>query len=141
MSLPVGYNGRGSLLEYSALGVTYTSLAQLQSFEHSGSKQTIVDQTCITTPDNFTRALAVRVDAGELDITGLLNQEDPTYLALEGFHVTNALVFWKVLLVDGSYFSFQAFVSEFKAFGVKINKLNVWSAQLRLSGGMVPTLV
>ena len=141
MPIPTGYSGRGTLLSYSADNVTFTSLGQLQQFEHGGSKQTIVDQTNITTPENFTRALAVRVDAGEFDLTGVLNPQDPTYLALEQFHVANTLVYWKARLVDGSSFTFQAFVSEFKAFSAKVMKIYTWSAKLRLSGGLTPNLL
>lgn len=141
MPIPTAYSGRGTLLYYSADNITFTSLGQLQQFEHGGSKQTIIDQTNITTPDNFTRALAVRVDAGEFDITGILNPQDPTYLALEQFHTTNALVYWKAALVDGSNFTFQAFVGEFKAFSAKVTKLYAWSAKLRLSGGLTPNLL
>ena len=138
---PVGYNGRGSKLMYSPDSVTYTPLGQMQSFEHSGSKQTMVDQTNILSPSNATQALAVRVDHGEIDIAALLDPQNPTYLALQQFHIGNTLVYWKVRLIDGSSFTFTAFVSEFKAFGVKLYKLNVWSAKLRLSGPIVPVLL
>ena len=141
MPNPTGYAGRGTLLLYSANGVDFTSLGQVQQFEHSGSRQTIVDQTNISTVDNFTRAIAVRVDAGEIDIAGILDPQNLSYLALEQFHVANTLVNWRVRLTDGSTFTFQAFVSEFKAFGVKVMKLNVWSAKLRLSGGLTPNLL
>ena len=137
MPFPVGYLGRGSTLSYSADDVTFTPLGQVQSFDHSGSRQTIVDQTNILSPSNATQALAVRVDHGEIDIAALLDPQNVTYLALQQFHIGNTLVYWKVRLVDGSSFTFTAFVSEFKAFGVKLYKLDVWTAKLRLSGPLV----
>jgi hypothetical protein len=141
MPIPTAYAGRGTLLLYSADNVTYTSLGQMQQFEHDGSKQTLVDQTNIGTVDNFTRAIAVRVDAGEIDLTGVLDPQNPTYLAVQQFHVGNTLVYWRVRLVDGSTFTFQAFVSEFKAFSAKVNKIYMWSGKLRLSGGLTPALL
>jgi hypothetical protein len=141
MSIPVGYVGRGSQLLYSANGVDFTPLGQMQQFEHSGSKATVVDQTNILSPNNATQALAVRVDHGEIDISALLNPQNVTYLALQQFHIANTLVNWRVRLLDGSSFTFQAFVSEFKAFGVKVMKLDVWSAKLRLSGPITPQLL
>lgn len=139
--LPVGYAGRGSKLLYSPDSVTYTPLGQMQQFEHSGSKQIIVDQTNLLSPSNATQALAVRVDHGEIEIAGLLDPQNVTYLALQQFHIANTLVYWRVRLIDGSSFTFTGFVSEFKAFGVKVLKLDVWSAKLRLSGPLVPILL
>jgi hypothetical protein len=141
VGIPVGYSGRGTLLLYSSDNISFTPLGQLQQFEHGGSKQTLVDQTNVLTPVTVTQPLPVRVDAGEIDIVGLLNPQDPTYLAVEQFHTTQALPYWKARLVDGSSFTFQAYVSEFKAFTAKVNKLYTWTGKLRISGVLTPNLL
>jgi hypothetical protein len=41
--------------------VTFTPVAQLQQFEPSGSKQTIVDQTNLSSPGYFTESAAVQI--------------------------------------------------------------------------------
>ena len=136
MANPIGYSGRGTKLSYSFDGVSFTAVAQLQQFKPSGSKQTIVDQTNLSSPGNFTQFLAVQADAGEIDFAGVLNPGDLTYLTLGQIHGNLALVFWRAQLIDGSIFGFQAFVSEFVPFDVKWNKLYTFSGKLRLSGGM-----
>jgi hypothetical protein len=141
MPIPVGYTGRGTLLYYSTDGVTFTSLGQLQQFEHAGSKQTMVDQTNILTPADRTQPLSVRVDAGEIDASGVLNPQDDTYAALQGFHANQTLVTWKVQFIEGSAFTFEAYVSQFKAFSAKWNKLLAFTSKLRLTGPLTPALL
>jgi hypothetical protein len=135
MAIPIAYGGRGALLSY-LVGGGYVSLAQLRQFESGGSKQTLIDQTNTRSPDSFVHPLPVQVDSGEIDFSGALNPEDPTYLALSEFHNGMTLVTWQVTLPDGSSASFQAYVSEFKPFGVAWNKLLDFSGKLRLAGGL-----
>jgi hypothetical protein len=135
MPTPVSYVGRGTQLLYSLDGVTYIPVAQLRHFESGGSKQNLVDQTNLRAPDNFTYPLPVQVDSGDIDFGGVLNPEDPSYLALAEFHGSMTLVYFQVIFLDGTTDSFQAYVSEFKPFGVAWNKLLDWSGKLRLVGG------
>jgi hypothetical protein len=96
----------------------------------------MVDQTNLQTSGNFTTPMAVQIDAGEIDFAGVLNDNDPTYLALGQYHGSMTLLYWQVQLVDGTVFTFAAYISEFKPFSVKFNKANGWSGKLRLVGGM-----
>jgi len=120
---------------YSLDNLNFIAVAQLQQFEASGSKQTIIEQTNLSTPGNFTQYQAVQADGGEIDFAGVLNPGDVTYLTLGQLHGTLTLAWWRALLVDGSIFGFQAFVSELKPFSVKWNKLSTFSGKLRLTGG------
>jgi hypothetical protein len=135
MANPIAYGGRGSLLLYSLDGNTYVPLAQLRQFESGGSKQTLVDQTNLRSPDLYTYPKPVLVDSGEIDFGGALNPEDSSYLALGEFHGGMLLIYWLVVFPDGSSTSFQAYVSEFKPFAVNWNKLIDWSGKLRIVGG------
>lgn len=136
MAIPIAYAGRGTKLLYSLDNQNFTPVPQIQQFEPSGSKQTMVDQTNLSTAGNFTTPQAVEVDAGEIDFSGILNPQDPVYLALGSFHGAMTRVYWRAQLTDGSVFSFQAYVSEFKPFSAKKDKLYTWSGKLRLVGGM-----
>jgi hypothetical protein len=135
MPNPVGYNGRGTILQYSVDGQTWVLVPQIQQFEPAGSKQTMVDQTNLSTPGNFTQPQAVQVDSGEIEFSGIYAPLSGQLL-LGQYHGALTLLFWQAQLTDGSYYTFQAYVSEFKPFGVKVNKLNTWSGKLRLVGGM-----
>lgn len=129
------YPGYGSKLFYSYDGVNYTPIAQLQKFGPSGSKQTIVDQTNLRSGGNFTQSAAVQVDAGEFDLSGIYSG-DITQELLGQFHGSLALIYWRVLLTDRSYYSFRAYVSEFTPWAVTYNKAIPFSAKLRVSGGI-----
>lgn len=135
MSIPQGYNGRGTVLSFSPDGVTWTAVPQLQQFEPDGSKQAMVDQTNLNSPGNFTQPYAVQVDAGEITFSGIYSGATAQVL-LGSYHASMTLLYWQALLLDGSLYSFLAFVSEFKPFSVKWNKYNTWSGKLRIVGGM-----
>lgn len=135
---PNAYGGRGTILQYSLTGTApWTELDQIRQFEPAGdgSKQIFVDQTNLQTSGNFTQPTPVQVDAGEIEVAGVYSGS-AEQLALGQYHGTMALVYWQAKLVDGTYWSFAAYVSAFKAFSVKVNKANLWTAKLRLTGGM-----
>ena len=116
--------------------VRFTPVAQLKSFIPQGSKQTIVDQTNILTPDDFTRPLAVRVDSGELELVGILDPKNTGVLQLGTAHVTLAISYFKAVLSDGTEYDFQGLVSEYIPFSVAYNKAIGFSARIRISGAL-----
>ena len=71
MATPQGYNGRGTVLEYSLDSVTWTAVPQIQQFEPDGSKQVMEDQTNLSSPGNFTQPFPVQVDSGEINLSGI----------------------------------------------------------------------
>jgi hypothetical protein len=135
MANPIGYSGRGTVLSYSLDSITWIPVPQIQQFEPSGAKQTMIDQTNLSTPGVFTQPLAVQVDGGDINLTGIYSGA-LAQLNLGQYNAGLTLLYWQALLVDGSFYTFQAFVSEFKPFSAKWNKLYTWSAKLRLVGGM-----
>ena len=137
MAKPITYAGRGTQLLYSLDNVTYIPVPQIQQFAPGGSREVMVDQTNLSSPGPFTRPYAVQVDCGDIDFSGVLNPQDTAYLALLAAHLTNTLLFWKALLTDGvTQYTFQAYVSEFKAFDAQVKKAYRWSGKLRLVGGL-----
>jgi len=135
MAIPIAYNGRGTVLSYSLDSTTWIAVPQIQQFEPTGAKQTFVDQTNLSTPGNFTQPLPVQVDAGEVTLSGIYSGA-LAQLNLGLYNGTMAPLYWQAQLVDGSFYTFQAFVSEFKPFSAKWNKLYTWTAKLRLVGSM-----
>lgn len=128
------FAGRGTRIFMSADGVKWKPIAQLKTFVPQGSKQQIVDQTNILTPDNFTRQLAARVDSGDISMSGVLDPTNSDILQLGVAHANLAAYFFKVVLTDGTEYDFQALVSEYVPFGVEHNKFIGFSAKLRVTG-------
>lgn len=128
--------GYGSKLFMSSNGSAYTPVAQLKSFVPQGSRQTVVDQTNVLTPDNFSRPLAVRVDSGDIDLSGVLDPVNSGILQLGTAHAALALYYFKVILTDGTEYDFQGLVMEYVPFSVTYNKFIGFSAKVRISGGM-----
>src|ERR1700722_8935503 len=135
MAIPQGYSGRGTVLSYSLDAVSWTAVPQIQQFEPDGSKQVMEDQTNLSSPGNYTQPFAVQVDSGEITLSGIYSGA-LAQLQLGAFHASMTLLYWQAQLVDGSFYTFQAFVSQFKPFSAKFNKLYTWSGKLRLVGGI-----
>jgi hypothetical protein len=138
---PVSYAGRGTQLLWSTDGVTYLPMPQLDSFDAAGSKQIMVDQTNLATVGNYTTPRAVQIDAGEFDFSGVLNPEDPWQQNLQNFHANLTLAWWQVVLLDGSTFNFQAYVSEYRQFQIRVTKRIRFSGKLRVVGGLIAKYV
>jgi hypothetical protein len=133
--------GYGSKFFLSTDNVAFTPIAQLQRFAPSTvSQQTMVEQTNILTPDNFTRPLAVRVDSGDLDLVGILDAANTNILQLGQAHANLTLLYFKVVLTDGTQYTFQGFVSQYSPFSVAHNKAIGFSARIKVSGGMTGPL-
>ncbi len=136
MANPNGYRGRGTILSYSLDNSNFTAIAQLKQFEPTGTKQATVDQTGPSSPGAYTQHKPVQLEAGEIDLEGVLNPQDFSYLALKQIQDSNLTAFFRAVLIDGSAYNFEASVSEFKPFSVKVLKANTWSAKLKITGGM-----
>jgi hypothetical protein len=127
--------GYGSKFFLSTDGTTFAPVAQLKRFTPSTvSKQTMVDRTNILTPDNFTRTLAVRVDSGDIQLDGVLDAMNTNILSLGQAHANLTLLFFKVVLTDGTQYTFQGFVSEYTPFSVAYDKVITFSAKVRVNG-------
>ena len=136
MAVPKAYNGRGTALLYTTDGLTYNPVPQIKRFEPDSSKQAMADQTNLTSPGDFTQPYPTLIDAGYVDVMCVLNPQDPAYLLLGEAHGRKMLLGWRVILVDGCVFGFQAYVAEFKPFSVNVYKTLTYSMRLRIAGGI-----
>jgi hypothetical protein len=130
-----GYGSKFFMSSSGSVG-SFVPVAQLKSFVPQGSKQTVVDQTNVSTPDNFSRPLAVRVDSGDIDLTGVLDPANTGILQLGTAHASLGLYYFKVILTDGTEYDFQGLVSEYVPFSVTYNKFIAFSAKVRISGAL-----
>jgi hypothetical protein len=130
--------GYGSKLFMSSTGAvgSFTPVAQLKSFIPTGSRQTLADQTNVLTPDNFTRPMAVRIDAGDIDLAGVLDPQNTQILQLGTAHASLALYFFKIVLTDGTEYDFQGLVIGYVPFSVTYDKAITFSSKIRVSGGL-----
>jgi len=128
--------GFGSKFYLQLPGGVMTAVAQLRRFKPAGSKATIVDQTNVSTPDNFDRPLAVRITSGEIDMDGVLDPANTQILQLGQAHAQLALVNCQVILTDGTQYSFSGYVSEYVPWEVEFNKFIAFSAKIRVSGAL-----
>lgn len=130
------YQGYGSRIDYSFDGVVWNRVGQLQKIDPQGSKMLTADQTNVVTPDNFTRTIGLRIDSGEIDIAGVLDPGNASQAAMGSLHGNLTLAFFRVILTDGSPYSFQALVTEFVPFQIAQNKALAFKAKLKISGGI-----
>jgi len=128
--------GYGSKFFMSSDNVHFTPVAQLKSFIPQGSRQTVVDQTNVLTPDNFSRPLAVHIDSGDIDLVGILDPANTEILQLGTAHASLALYYFQIVLTDGTEYTFQGLVIEYVPFTVTYNKAMGFSAKIRISGAL-----
>ena len=136
MAVPRTYVGRGTKLLYSTDGSGFISVPQIKRFEPDGSRQIMADQTNLNSPGAFTQPYPTLIDCGGIDVQCVLDPQDPVYLALGAAHGRKTLLSWRAQLIDGSVFSFQAHIAEFKPFQVNVYKAYLYSFKLRIVGGM-----
>ena len=127
--------GYGAKLYYSLDQATYFNVVQLQRIAPAGSKQRMVDQTNLRTPDNFTRPFPVQVDSGDIEVTGVYSG-DTSQFALARYHGSMQLVYFRLVLSDSSTYLFAAYVSEFKLWEITYSKFIPFTGKLRIVGGI-----
>ena len=131
-----GIPAAGSKLNMSSSGNvgTFVPVAQLQKIAPEGSKQTIVDQTNLLTPDVGDRPLPVRVVSGEIDIAGVLDPQNTSILQLGVAHANLGIYYFEMVLSDGTLYTFQGCVAEYVPFDLDVKKAVGFTAKIRVSG-------
>ena len=131
-----GYGSKFFMSSSGAVG-SYQPAAQLKSFIPQGSKQALMDQTNVLTPDNFDRPIAVMVASGEIDLVGILDPANSQILQLGVAHASLALYFFLVVLPDGTQWTFSGPGQRIRAVRpVTYNKAIGFTAKIRVSGSM-----
>jgi predicted secreted protein len=135
----VAYPGYGSTLQYGGTsGGSYTTLGQLKKFAFNGLKADFDEITNLNSPTIYKEWLKTTVDGSDVTFDGVLNPTDTitqTLLTNIGTAGSTALDYWKITTTDGTTFTFQAYVSEFKT-QVEYNKAITFSGSLKIVGAV-----
>jgi predicted secreted protein len=131
-----GLAGRGAHLQRSPDGVTYTTLAQVKSFQQSGSKQDYDDITTMDSPSSFREYLATLNDSGEMGFDLIFLPGSSIQQQLRTDFNNQTLLYWKVVLSNGTNgVSFTAYVQSPGDLDNKVDKAVVRSgAKLKITG-------
>jgi len=130
------YMGRGSKLQISADGINFLTVAQLQKFAFSGLKTVLVDTTNLRSPGNAKENLPVQVDSGEVTFSGVLNPHDAVALDIPSLQFGLAQISVKIIVPDGTTYSFMGSISEYVPVAVEYSKALTFSGKINISGAL-----
>jgi len=128
--------GRGSHLQRSTDGVTYTTIAQVKQFSQTGSKQDYDDITNMDSASSFREYLATLNDSGEMGFDLVFLPGSSIQQQLRTDFNAQTLLYWKVVLSNGTNgVSFQAYVQSPGDLDTKVDKAVTRSgAKLKITG-------
>lgn len=127
MAVPVAYAGRGTIIAFTPVPVTgssvYTAMPQLEKFERSGAKVESDDATCLDSPGNNKFPVPVVVDNGKYMADGVLDPENVAQQSmLVPFQAMQQLGY-KITLIDGSIYTGLCYVTGYE--GPKVDRYKV----------------
>jgi len=130
--------GRGSKLQRSPDGTTYTTIAEVKSFQQSGSKQDYDDITNMDSASSFREYLPTLNDSGEVGFELLMYPGNANQQQLRTDFNNQTLLYWKILLSNGTNgVSFQAYVQSPGDVDVKVDKAALRTgAKLKITGAV-----
>ncbi len=141
MPATVAYQGRGSHLQTSPDGVTYSNVAQLQKFSFSGLKATLEDITNIDSPSAFKEFLPTIVDPGDVSFDGILDPQNTTIEGLTTLLQNFTKTFFKIILSEGTFMTFTGYVVEYVPASVDYAKAITFSGKIQITGPVTTTIV
>ena len=126
--------GRGSKVQRSPDGVTYTTIAEVLKFNQSGGKSDLADVTNMDSPSNFREKLPTLLDSGDLSVDCNWIPGSSIQQQLTTDFNNQTLLYWKVLLSNGvNGVSFQGYVTD-KNFDVPIDKQITKALKITITG-------
>jgi hypothetical protein len=130
---------RGTMLQHSPDGVTYTTIAEVNKCSNTGSKSDLADVTNFDSANSFREFLATLVDSGDIDFECNFIPGDATQDVLETDFNTQALGYYKLTLPNSlGNSTFRAFVSS-RDFTLEVAKQGTRSVKLKVTGQMTNT--
>jgi hypothetical protein len=134
----VSLAGRGSQLQRSPDGITYTTLAEVKTFSQSGSKQDYDDITNMDSPSSFREYLATLNDSGEMGFDLIFFPGNSIQQQLRSDFNNQTLLYWKVLLANGTNgISFTGYVQTPGDLEVNIDKAVMRKgAKIKITGSV-----
>lgn len=130
---------RGTLLQHSPDGVTYTTVAQVIKIQNTGSKADLADITNMDSPSSYRQYLPTLVDAGEITFDTNFVPGDATQNILSTDFDNQTLGYYKIVLPNAlGNATFQAYVSS-KDFDLPIDKQGTKAIKLKVTGPITQT--
>jgi|SRR5580698_2097459 hypothetical protein len=137
-----GYQGRGSFLEFETLDSSpgsFVRVAQLQKFSFGGLKVATDKITNLDSPDAFEEIIATIIDPGDVSFDGILNPETTDQADMLTLLQNRTKTGWKIVLTDGTYYTFEAYLTEFVPANVDYSKAITFSGKLTITGAVSVT--
>jgi hypothetical protein len=126
--------GRGSKLQRSPDGSTYTTIAEVKKTTASGSKSDFDDITNFDSPSNFREYLPTLLDGGEYSFDCLWYPGSSIQTQLRTDWTNQSLLYWKFLLSNGTNgVSFQGYVSN-TDFDAPVDKSVTKNFKIKVTG-------
>lgn len=128
------FAARGSKLQRSPDDATFTTVAEVLKITQGGSKSDLADVTNMDSPSSFREKLPTLLDSGDItfDCNWVPGSAIQTQLTTDFNNQT--LLYWKILLPNGTNgVSFQAYVTD-KNFDLPIDKQGTKSLKLTITG-------
>jgi predicted secreted protein len=128
------FAARSSKLQRSPDNSTFTTIAEVLKINGSGGKSDLADVTNMDSPSSFREKLPTLLDSGDVsfDVNWIPGNTTQTQLTTDFNNQT--LLYWKILLPNGTNgLTFQAYVTD-KNFDLPIDKQGTKSLKLTITG-------
>jgi predicted secreted protein len=130
---------RGTEVQHSSDGVTYTTIAEVSKAENTGSKADTADVTNFDSTSGFREFLSTLSDSGEFAIECNFIPGNATQQVLETDFNNQTLGYYKVVLPNSlGNSTFRAIVAS-RDFMLPIDKQGTRAIKLKISGIMTNT--
>jgi predicted secreted protein len=130
---------RGTLMQHSPDGVTYTTVAEVTKIQNTGSKADLADVTNMDSPSSFREFLATLVDSGDVAIDTNFIPGNATQQILETDFNNQTQGYYKIVLPNSlGQATFRAYVMS-KDFDLTIEKQATRAIKLKITGPMTVT--
>jgi len=133
------YAGKGTLIQASADGVSWTKLNQIRKLDHSGSKATMDSGYNFDSPSGYDEVLPVKLEGGDWTGDGLLNPSDPSAIQLNLWLNNFTYLYFKHTYIDGTVDTYNGYVTELKMVTVEPAKINTFSFKFSVTGPITRT--
>lgn len=130
---------RGTALQHSPDGVTYTTIGKISKIQNTGSKADLADITNMDSPTIYREFLPTLADAGEVTFDMNFEPGDASQQVLNTDFQAQTEGYYKIVLPGAlGNATFRAFVSS-QDFDLPIDKQGTKALKLKVTGAITPT--
>jgi hypothetical protein len=130
---------RGTALQHSPDGVTYTTIGKVLKIQNTGSKADLADVTNMDSPTAYREFLATLLDGGDVAFDCNFEPGDATQQVLNTDFQNQTSGYYKIVLPNSlGNATFRAFVAS-QDFDLPIDKQGTKALKLKITGPLTPT--